>query len=299
MTQRRGYPIQKRAARTVLSLLMMTGGMPWVESFSVQQVINSRGRGTVDNGGSGGDFSRLTRVASSRRDNSNDVFDMESLQERLTSMRRNMMEEEFRMPPNPKLDAKEFITQVLRALYHYDDPLPDSGFRTFLRVATPSWRERIYDSIGARRKRFTPPQRGGAIHDSGSNSGSGTTTNPGRTSATTITSTVATDEDLIASAIGQALTRSNNQYGILVGEGDQQYTVSFPSDLVDYGEDSSCWLECHLRDRNTDQLLAILGWQLQRRESDGAWLVDHIDWQDFRDDFRPGIGREEWMRICG
>ena len=38
---------------------------------------------------------------------------------------------------------------------------------------------------------------------------------------------------------------------------------------------------------------------MRRREDDGAWLIDGIDWQDFRDDYRPGIGREEWERICG
>ena len=33
--------------------------------------------------------------------------------------------------------------------------------------------------------------------------------------------------------------------------------------------------------------------------TDDCWLLDGIDWQDFRDEFRPGLGREEWERICG
>ena len=62
--------------------------------------------------------------------------------------------------------------------------------------------------------------------------------------------------------------------------------------------DGKCWLEAQLRDPASGRLLVILGWSLvqnDRRE----WLIDRIDWQDFRDEFRPGIGREEWMRICG
>lgn len=47
------------------------------------------------------------------------------------------------------------------------------------------------------------------------------------------------------------------------------------------------------------KLLVKLGWSLVRREEDGAWIMDGLDWQDFREEFRPGIGREEWVRICG
>mmetsp|Transcript_20641 Transcript_20641/g.29943 ORF Transcript_20641/g.29943 Transcript_20641/m.29943 type:complete len:120 (-) Transcript_20641:339-698(-) len=76
------------------------------------------------------------------------------------------------------------------------------------------------------------------------------------------------------------------------------YTISFPNDPVDY-DDGMCWLECRLRDAQDDELLVVMGWTLQKREEDGAWLIHNIDWQDFRDKFRPGIGREEWERICG
>jgi hypothetical protein len=38
---------------------------------------------------------------------------------------------------------------------------------------------------------------------------------------------------------------------------------------------------------------------MKRQEDDGAWLIDGIDWQDFWDEYRPGIGREELERICG
>jgi hypothetical protein len=39
--------------------------------------------------------------------------------------------------------------------------------------------------------------------------------------------------------------------------------------------------------------------QQEEDSSSSAWLVDGIDWQDFRERYRPGIGREEWERICG
>ena len=113
------------------------------------------------------------------------------------------------------------------------------------------------------------------------------------------------EEEVVASALGEAIARPNNQFAILVDSNcddnddaiEPPYAVDFPTGMVDYG-DGTCWLECHLRRRKDGALLVDMGWQLQRRSVDGAWLVDQIDWQDFRDEFRPGIGREEWMRVC-
>jgi len=106
------------------------------------------------------------------------------------------------------------------------------------------------------------------------------------------------------------------------------YALIFPGDIIDYN-DGKCWLEAQLRHPKTGKLLAITGWSLIRSDGDdvnghpqkpteqdreddhdhdhedgshdrhGAWLLDWLDWQDFRDEFRPGFGREEWMRICG
>jgi hypothetical protein len=104
------------------------------------------------------------------------------------------------------------------------------------------------------------------------------------------------DEEVVVSALGDAMSRPN-QFAILVDE-ESGYEVSFPTDTLDYS-DGTAWVECRLRDEVNDVLLVVTGWQLQRRDGDSSWLVDQIDWQDFRDDFRPGIGREEWMRICG
>ena len=62
---------------------------------------------------------------------------------------------------------------------------------------------------------------------------------------------------------------------------EDYYTIEFPYDTLDY-YDGTAWLECRLRNKETDTLLVVLGWSMQKRE-DGAWLVDGIDWQDFRE----------------
>jgi hypothetical protein len=102
---------------------------------------------------------------------------------------------------------------------------------------------------------------------------------------------VDSDMELVASALGAAIGRPHNQFAILVGNGED-YTLDFAVEPVDYG-DGKCWVECRLRAKQNGELLLITGWELRKRH-DGAWLIDGIDWQDFRDEFRPGIGREEW-----
>jgi len=185
------------------------------------------------------------------------------LDERLIDLRKKIMNEEYHRPPNPSLAPQEFVSELLHALWQNSDPLPDSGFRLFLRCSTPRWKTALYNSVGA-------PS--------------------------------SANEEVVASALGDAMGRPHNQFAILCGEDElycmNEYKAVFPTDPLDYS-DGTCWLECHLRDKKDDSLFAITGWQLQQRASDGAWLVDRIDWQDFRDEYRPGIGREEWMRICG
>lgn len=73
--------------------------------------------------------------------------------------------------------------------------------------------------------------------------------------------------------------RPHNQFGILVGEGEE-YVATFPAEQ-DY-QDGTCWVECRLRAQNDDTLLVVTGWQLEQRKSDKAWLVAQIDWHDFR-----------------
>ena len=106
----------------------------------------------------------------------------------------------------------------------------------------------------------------------------------------------ATNEQ-IAPSLEAALARPNNQFAILLGIEDVNYRITFPTDPLDYGD--TCWVECRLRSASKDELLVAMGWSLEKRAIDGAWMVATLDWQDFRDAYRPGIGREEWERICG
>jgi AcrR family transcriptional regulator len=186
--------------------------------------------------------------------------DMPQLYERLQNLKINMLEEELDRPPNAKLGPTQFVEKILDGLLDPYDPVPDAGFRRLLRASTAEWNARIRAMIGA------PADA---------------------------------PEDVVASALGTAIARPNQQFGILVGaEDEDEYYVSFPSDLVD-NMDGTCWLEARLRGKKDDELLVITGWELQQRPSDGAWIVANIDWQDFRDAYRPGLGREEWERICG
>jgi hypothetical protein len=132
---------------------------------------------------------------------------------------------------------------------------------------------------------------------------------------------IGTETELIYRALCSSMERKHNQFGILVGlgtdhnvattsitetkhengninrDGEGYYTIEFPWDTLDY-YDGTAWLECRLRDKQSDELLCVLGWSLEK-SSDGSWLVGGIDWQDFRERYRPGVGREEWERICG
>jgi hypothetical protein len=83
------------------------------------------------------------------------------------------------------------------------------------------------------------------------------------------------------------------------GSGEEPYSIQFPSDVVEDIDGETCWVECRLRNAETGALLVAMGWNLKRRKQDGAWLVDNLDWQDFRDNYRPGVGREEWIRVFG
>lgn len=87
-------------------------------------------------------------------------------------------------------------------------------------------------------------------------------------------------EEAVVSAFGEAMARPHNQFAILTGE-DERYYITFPTDVLDYA-DGTCWVECRLRNVEDDSLLAVLGWELEQRPSDKAWLVARIDWQDFR-----------------
>jgi hypothetical protein len=180
-----------------------------------------------------------------------------------------------------QVSATDFVQDLLQYIMQHDDPLPESGFRYMIRCATPQWKRALYASVGA------PP------------------TAP---------------EDIVASALGEAMQRPNNQYALLTGdtndddddqenrknEHKEHYYVTFPYEPLDYYDGSTVYVECQLRHPNNHDLLAILGFSLlpNHRDEQGSatkttttttttttsWLLDGMDWQDFREKFRPGIG---------
>lgn len=220
--------------------------------------------------------------------NSDERFDhlaQKELARRLQIVRQQVLEEEWNRPPYPGCSPEQLVRTILTALWESDDPLPDSGFLLLLRTATKQWRAQILKSIGAPTSQDV-------------------------------------DWQLVSSALGAAMARPNNQFGLLVPgdandhedetnndddhhhhhsrhqplQSELPYILEFPFEPLDY-DDGTAWLECQMRDKRTNQLLVITGWTLQRRD-DGAWLVDAVTWHDLRDEFRPGVGQTEWMRVC-
>jgi hypothetical protein len=203
-----------------------------------------------------GSCTETTTALHHSSNNDDSTFDEKILKQRLQNLHLEILEEELSRPPNANLSPIQVVEAIMKGLWHPYDPLPDAGFRLLLHTATPKWRKAIMNSVGAK----------------------------------------STDNyELVASALGSSIGRPHNQFAILVGEGEE-YVLDFSSSepLLDFG-DGTCWVECHLRDKKTDQLLVITGWDLVTRDDDGAWMVDWIHWVDFRDEFRPGIGREEWL----
>lgn len=189
-----------------------------------------------------------------------DIWSMEALsleqfRRRRDSFERKDAQQHLLRPPNPFLNPKQFVTELLCELRH-PRRQQQSGLLCLLESSTPEWRKILYGSVGA--------------------------------------AETATD-DQVAASLEHFFRRPNNQFGILVGTEHEDHLLNFPSDPLDY-EDGTCWVECRIRSTESDELLVVTGWSLEQRVADGAWLVNMLDWQDFREAFRPGIGREEWER---
>jgi hypothetical protein len=212
----------------------------------------------------------------------------------------------IRSIPNSNLSCIQFIELCLHCLLYNDVPYPDAGIRFLLRISTPIWKQQIYQSIG--------------YHNNNYGSISSNINTRRQSSSYSTISTPVQDIDMIVSTISNTITQPNNQFGILVGEGER-YRITFPIEPLEYeiynknNDESSngllpattTYVECQLRDYTTNQLLVMMGWQLQKDNNENhnfgslssSYMIDRVDWQDFREHFRPGIGREEWMRICG
>ena len=81
----------------------------------------------------------------------------------------------------------------------------------------------------------------------------------------------------------------NGQYALLRDE----YTADLDDDILVL--DDEAFLRVRLEDASDAHV--TLGWELERRR--GVWLTSRWYWHDFRPEFHPGIGEEEWTRICG
>lgn len=205
-------------------------------------------------------------------------FYLERFQRRKQAWKELIERESQRRPPNPQLKPMQVITELLQGLRDPDQPRRHFGVHVLLRSSTTKWAHTMCQSIGA-----------AAATD-------------------TAASTDPDNEDeeytrTVEAALHRSLSRPGQQFAILMGVENADYVIDFPTDVLAF-DDDECWLECRLRGggvdgggTENDELLVVLGWTLHR--IDGAWRVHQLDWEDFRDAYRPGIGREEWERICG
>jgi hypothetical protein len=215
-----------------------------------------------------------------------DALDLVRFQRRQEELKRAKREQ--KLPPHPSLDPKEVVELTLNELrnapYYDFDPLKPTchpGVEMLWQTSTWNWQQTMAAAVGC----------------GGSSSGTNTSSNNGEDDNLAIPTCT---QKSIVSALGRLFARPGQQFAILVGQENANYWIDFPTDVLHWS-DEECWLECRLRDAETNDLLVVLGWTLKMRECAGqsCWLVDVLDWQDFRNDYRPGIGREEWERICG
>ena len=103
------------------------------------------------------------------------------------------------------------------------------------------------------------------------------------------------DSKIVSKALEDAMRRPDNQFAILLGAAED-FVATFPSDTVSYDDDETCWVECRLRRKDDDELLVTMGINLTHQTDTGRWGIQSLDWQDFRDEFYPGLSGREWLR---
>mmetsp|Transcript_83416 Transcript_83416/g.135222 ORF Transcript_83416/g.135222 Transcript_83416/m.135222 type:complete len:248 (+) Transcript_83416:169-912(+) len=104
-------------------------------------------------------------------------------------------------------------------------------------------------------------------------------------------------------ALSSVFRNADSQFHLLLCN----YDHHFPLDTY-YIDEARCFVDVQFdapengggdkKGRKWNGMLAKLGFEMIRND-DGHWVYDSIIWHDFRDGFRPGIGQEEWPRICG
>ena len=262
-----------------------------------------------------------------------DAYSYQEIKNQIQKLQIDILETEFSRPPhhNSNLAPHDFILQILEALYQPHHPLPDSGFRVLLRSSTMKWKRLICQSVGVDIDRDVIHWDEDKITDalgkalSSSKNQFGILVGPPPSSLSfkspsmfqspsAFYSYSMSNKDTNLTKVQETETSTESM--------KLKYRITFPSDAVDFN-DGTCWIECRLLDPTSGALMVVMGWQLKRQiannldvysrmeesnnsnvENDdeinnGVWFIDGLDWQDFRDMYRPGIGREEWMRICG
>jgi hypothetical protein len=154
-----------------------------------------------------------------------------------------------------------------------------------LNASSDSWRNAIYQAIGM------------------------TTSSTSNSDVATTSSNVDINQ-VIAKSLQKKMTHPNNQFAILfmgssrTSNHEYPYTMTFPSDVVDYQNDNTVWVECQLRHPNTNELYVIMGIHLllhheqpeEHEQQASSWKIISLDWQDFREQFYPGVSGREWLR---
>lgn len=257
---------------------------------------------------------------------SEESLDLFRLNQRISSMNAKWNVKWNLLPfNNPYFNAEEFITSILHHLQTPDPSYPLLGYYVLYHSSSNKWKQVLLQSVAA----STPDIISQFEKEDCRDVSSSETEQEDSSDVQNYNDKdwyVRQDSkiDLFLHALKNAMSRPKNQFEILTIE--NSYRLYFPGNVVDY-DDGKCWVEVHLRHVKTDELLVIMGWSLIRK-NDGptfelssvvealspslasssassyqstvdSWTLDGLDWQDFRNDFRPGIGREEWERICG
>ena len=231
-------------------------------------------------------------------------------------------------PPHPDLTPLQVVQQLLEglgstSLHHVPSSLPYKykykykywGVHQLWESSTRSWQEILGRSIGRNQSQ---------VDDYNNNHNY----KYDKSLLTTIQQQQQQQQQqmmMMIPSLHRALVRPHQQFAILSEyPSSGMYWVEYPTDVLEFHDE--CWIECRLRSYPENQLLVVMGWTLVKQQPQqsqqqpqsqsssrvatddnhhgddsccSCWYLQSLDWQDFRDEYRPGMGREEWERICG